>query len=92
VSHDIAAELHPANIASCHRRRLGYCHQMTTTDLRPCPFCDGRQLVVARITDDDRVAIAVVCPECGASGPRADGDDPPGHAGFIWNARYGADY
>jgi len=71
---------------------VGYPRRMDTGDLRPCPFCDGRQLVVARVTDDDRVSIAVVCLECGASGPRADGDDPPGHAEFLWNSRYGADH
>ncbi len=65
---------------------------MSTPDLRPCPFCDGRQLVVARITDGDRVSIAVVCPECGASGPRADGDDQPDHAEFLWNSRFGANH
>jgi hypothetical protein len=92
VCHAATAELHPAKIAICRRRRLRYRDPMTSPDLRPCPFCDGRQLVVARITDDDRVSIAVVCRECGATGPRADGDNPPGYAEFLWSACYGADH
>ena len=59
-------------------------------DLHPCPFCDSRDLTIARATDGDLVTIAVVCLECGVTGPKRTGDDPPQHVAFVWNQRFGA--
>lgn len=38
----------------------------------------------------DECHIIVMCPECGALGPRADATDPPGHARHLRNQRFGA--
>ena len=59
--------------------------------LRSCPFCASDDLVVARATDGDSSTLAVVCLECGASGPKAADADPLGHVEFMWNQRFGAD-
>jgi hypothetical protein len=61
-----------------------------TPDLRPCPFCDGRDRTIPRATDGDLVTTAVVCLECGTTGPKGTGDDPPHHVAFMCNQRFGA--
>jgi hypothetical protein len=33
--------------------------------------------------------VVVTCSGCGAMGPRANVTDPPGHAEFLWNQRFG---
>jgi hypothetical protein len=58
-------------------------------DMRPCPFCAHAEPVISRDVDGREL---VTCPECGAVGPRALPDDPPGHAAFSWNLRFGADH
>ena len=60
-------------------------------DLRPCPFCSSSDLTIATATDDDITTVAVVCLECGATGPKGTGDDPPANIQHMWNQRYGAD-
>jgi len=63
---------------------------MPADDLRPCPFCghDAPTLVV--MGGDHVERVSVVCAECGAVGPMTIADDPPGHAEYLWNQRYGA--
>jgi hypothetical protein len=65
---------------------------MSAADFRSCPFCASSDLVVARTTDGKNSTLAVVCLECGASGPKGSDADPPGHVEFMWNQRYGADH
>lgn len=62
-----------------------------TTDLRRCPFCDSSDLTVATATDDEITTVAVVCLECGATGPKGNASDPPGHVEYMWNQRFGVD-
>lgn len=65
---------------------------MTAPDLRCCPFCANESLVVATVSDGETSTRAVICPECGACGPRASEDDPPGHVEHLWNQRFGMDH
>jgi hypothetical protein len=62
------------------------------TSLRPCPFCAHDEPVLAAFGRDAVERIAVICPECGALGPMATADDPPGHAEHLWNSRFGSDH
>jgi hypothetical protein len=41
------------------------------------------------IGEDAARNVAMVCTECGAIGPCASADDPPGHAEYLWNQRFG---
>lgn len=50
-----------------------------------------RDLTIATATDNDITTMAVVCLECGATGPKGTGGDPPGHVEYMWNQRFGAD-
>ena len=59
------------------------------SDLRPCPLCANERLAVANVGNDKRRLTVVPCSECGAVGPRANADDPPGHAEHLWNQRFG---
>ena len=71
----------------------GYYSPVVPADLRRCSFCANAHLTVAAVGHGDKVErIAVVCTECGAFGPMASADDPPGHAEFLWNQRYGVDH
>jgi uncharacterized Zn finger protein len=56
-------------------------------DLRACPFCANEKLTV--VYADSGRTIVVKCNECGAHGPLATNQDPPGHAESMWNLRYG---
>ena len=47
--------------------------------------------MVAAVADGEQTSRAVVCLECGATGPKGAGDDPPQHVAFMWNQRFGAD-
>ena len=60
-----------------------------SSDLRPCPFCANDRLTVATFGNEQVVYTVVTCTECGAMGPRASGDEPPGHAEHLWNQRFG---
>ena len=60
-------------------------------DLRRCPFCYSDNLTIATATDDENATVAVVCLECGATGPKGNASDPPGHVEYMWNQRWGAD-
>ena len=62
-----------------------------TTDLRPCPFCCSSDLTIATATDGEITTVAIVCLECGSTGPKGTGGDPPGHVEFMWNQRFGTD-
>jgi hypothetical protein len=64
----------------------------TANDLRLWPFRATEQLIVATIHDGDATAMTVVCLECGSSGTRATGNDPPGHVVHLWNQRFGVDH
>lgn len=55
-----------------------------TPDLRPCPSCCSSDLTIATAADEDTVA-AVVCLECGATGPKGSATDPTGQVEHIWN-------
>jgi len=57
-------------------------------DVRSCPFCANVKLTTV-CASGGRVVI-VKCDECGATGPVATGADAAGHAGFLWNQRFGA--
>ena len=59
-------------------------------ELRPCPFCAHEQPRLTLLGDERVRFVLVMCPECGALGPRTTSDDPPGHAAHLWNLRYGA--
>jgi hypothetical protein len=59
------------------------------SDLRSCPFCDSSNLMIVRASDGDLATIAVLCLECGATGPKGTRDDPPQHVRFMWNQRQG---
>jgi hypothetical protein len=61
-------------------------------DFRPCPFCAYDKPVIAQACRDWVDTIVVVCPECGAVGPLALPEDPPGHALFLWNQRFGLNH
>ncbi|MET0165862.1 MAG: Lar family restriction alleviation protein [Vicinamibacterales bacterium] len=63
---------------------------MAPSDLRPCPFCARVEPALAAVGDDRVQYFVVTCPECGATGPRATSDDPPGHAEHLWNQRFDA--
>ena len=66
---------------------------MAPPELRRCPFCANEHPSVAAVGRSDKVErVAVVCAECGAFGPMASADDPPGHAEYLWNQRYGVDH
>ena len=60
-------------------------------DLRPCPFCCSSDLTIATATDDEITTVAVVCLECGATGPKGTAADPVEHIAFMWNQRFGGD-
>ena len=62
-----------------------------TADFRPCPFCGSSDPTHATATDDDIATVAVVCLECGATGPKAMSSDPPDHIEHPWNQRQGVD-
>ena|ERR1700676_4405864 len=51
------------------------------TILRPCSLCEHKEPKLTVLGDDRVRFILVMRPERGALGPRATGDDPPGHAG-----------
>jgi uncharacterized Zn finger protein len=65
---------------------------MNAHDLRPCPFCANDKPVVIEACREWGATIALMCPECGALGPLALSDDPPGHAVFLWNQRFGMNH
>jgi hypothetical protein len=71
---------------------LLYAFPMIETALRCCPFCANENLVVVTFGSVAAKSTAVTCPECGALGPRASADDPPGHAQHMWNLRFGSDH
>jgi hypothetical protein len=52
-----------------------------------CPFCAHSDVAVVEV-EPDAGALAVRCPECGATGPQSLSDDPA-HAVFAWNQRMG---
>jgi Lar family restriction alleviation protein len=60
---------------------------VSTTTALECPHCASDDLAVIEI-EDDPVAFAVRCSECGATGPVSLSDDPA-HAVFAWNQRMG---
>ena len=65
-------------------------HTQSPGELRPRPFCAHEQPLLTVLGDERLRFVLVMCPECGALGPRATGDDSPGHAVHLWNLRYGA--
>jgi len=62
---------------------------MAAVELRPCPFCGNEKPTVVAMGSGKVERVSVVCSECGAVGPTAAADDPPGHAEYLWNLRYG---
>ncbi len=62
-------------------------------DARPCPFCGHPEprVTITTAAQEHRYE-GVSCPECGAVGPRALPEDPPGQALFMWNLRFGGDH
>jgi len=58
-------------------------------DLRTCPFCAHTAPTLVAMGGGKVERVSVVCPECGAVGPSTTADDPPGHAEYLWNQRYG---
>jgi hypothetical protein len=71
---------------SCHPPRLP---TIGSIDLRPCPFCASTRLTVATLGEEQMEFVVVTCTGCRAMGPRANVTDPPGHAEFLWNQRFG---
>jgi hypothetical protein len=61
-------------------------------DLRSCPFRADEKPVLSAGGWIRVEAVAAICPKCGALGPMATGDDPPGHAERLWNSRFGSDH
>ena len=55
--------------------------------MRECPFCAHGELDVIVVKVEPR-ALAVHCPECGATGPSSHSPEPE-HAIFAWNQRMG---
>ena len=47
-------------------------------------------LTLVAMGGDKAERVSVVCAECGDVGPMTTADDPPGHAEYLWNQRYGA--
>src|SRR5207248_11557414 len=86
----------PIGPAACAARtlrqwRLSFPRQlpMPSINLRPCPFCASANLTVATVGSEQTQFVVVTCSGCGAMGPRANVTDPPGHAEFLWNQRFG---
>jgi hypothetical protein len=63
---------------------------MAGLDLRPCPFCAHDVPTLVAIGNDDVQLSGFASAECVAVGPTATAGDPPGHALFLWNQRFGA--
>jgi hypothetical protein len=63
---------------------------MPALDLRPCPFCAHEKPTLVMMGSGTVERVSVVCPECGTDGPSTTADEPPGHAEYLWNQRYGA--
>jgi len=63
--------------------------RVETIELRPCPFCAHDAPTVATVGNEQLLFFVVTCGECGAIGPYAANDDPPGHAEHLWNPRFG---
>jgi hypothetical protein len=61
---------------------------VVTLPLAPCPFCAHESPLLAALGDDRVRYVAVLCSVCGAIGPRATGEDPPGYAEAMWNERH----
>jgi hypothetical protein len=62
---------------------------MPTDDIRPCPFCAHDAPTLVAMGGDEIKRVSVVCTECGTVGPLKIADDPPGHAEYLRNQRYG---
>ena len=52
------------------------------------PFCASSDLDVIDVEHDEGSALAVLCKECGATGPRSRGNDRR-DAIHSWNLRFG---
>lgn len=52
---------------------------MPVVDLKPCPYCGNENLTLVAMGGDEIKRVSVVSTECGAVGPTAAADDPPGH-------------
>jgi uncharacterized Zn finger protein len=55
---------------------------------RDCPHCASSDLDVIAVEHDEGPALAVLCKECGMTGPRSSSSDPA-HAMFAFNQRAG---
>ena len=64
-------------------------YPMPSINLRRCPFCASENLTVATLGFEQSQFVVVMCSGCGTMGPRAEVTDPPGHAEFLWNQRFG---
>jgi hypothetical protein len=62
---------------------------MQRDPLRLCPFYANLTLKIVVAPENKREPRRVTCTECGAMGPIAWTGDPPGHAEYLWNLRYG---
>ncbi len=58
-----------------------------TPGLRSCPYCDSNALMINKVTNEDTVTVAVVCVECGTTGPKGTAADSVAHVEHMWNQR-----
>jgi len=80
----------PRLLAVRNSRLSGGTLSAESADLRRCPFCAHEMLTLVAMGGDKVERVSVVCAECGDVGPMTTADDPPGHAEYLWNQRYGA--
>ena len=61
---------------------------MDAPDPRLCPFCAHDKPIIVEVPGDEP-AFVVMCPECGATGPKQLPGVPVEVAFDAWNRRYG---
>ena len=62
---------------------------MYTPTLKPCPFCGHWPPLPVDVGVEGFEIRHMRCEKCGAVGPRATDNDPPGHELELWNRRHG---
>lgn len=66
-------------------------HELSQVRWGRVPFYAHDRPELVAVGDGRARSVVVVCPECGAARPPS-GDDPPGHAEYLWNRHFGIDH